>query len=254
MITKLVSSKVVIAKLLADLNLQEHELRISDVRNWIGEAVEKIGAVTKFNHVVSGVDGEPYLKLDGFQSPLPCNLHQLQQVAYSRTCNGPWQPMRKATGSFAKWDCGSKNNAKDCKQNTNPSTDLQYALKPGYIMCNTRDGYLKLSYNAVPTDNDFYPMVPDLASYQEALYWYISMKMMYPKFLRGDMDQLRYGMMQNSWIYHSKQAYGDMMMPNMDEMESIKNNWNKMYPEIDEHDTFYSHVGEEQEVYNQQYG
>ncbi len=250
--TKLVSSKTVIAKLLADLDLQEHELRISDVRNWIGEAVEKIGAVTKFNHIVTGVEGEPNLKIEGFQAALPCNLHTLQQVAYSQNCNGPWYPMRKATGSFSKWGCGSKNRG-NCRDNVNPSWDLQYSIKPGFIMCNVKDGYLKLSYTAIPVDEEYYPMVPDLASYQEALYWYISMKLLYPKYMRRELDETRYGSVQNSWIYHSKQAYGDLMMPNHDELESIANAWNKLYPEIHDHDTFYSFVGEQQHIRNQQY-
>jgi hypothetical protein len=42
---KLVSSKAVLAKIIADLDLKEDEIRITDVREWIGEAMEKIGAV-----------------------------------------------------------------------------------------------------------------------------------------------------------------------------------------------------------------
>jgi hypothetical protein len=41
----MVSSKAVIAKIIADLDLKEDEIRISDVREYIGEAMEKIGAV-----------------------------------------------------------------------------------------------------------------------------------------------------------------------------------------------------------------
>ncbi|MFR0885633.1 MAG: hypothetical protein ACLSGJ_10775 [Lachnospira eligens] len=42
---KLVSSKSVIAKIISDLDLKEDEIKITDIRNWIGEAMEKIGAV-----------------------------------------------------------------------------------------------------------------------------------------------------------------------------------------------------------------
>ena len=48
MITKLTSIKTVIAKIIADLDLKEDDIRISDVRSWCGEAIEKIGAVTQF--------------------------------------------------------------------------------------------------------------------------------------------------------------------------------------------------------------
>ena len=79
-------------------------MRISDIRSWCGEAIEKIGAVTQFIPKVSGQDGTPITKLCGHQASLPCDLHQLHQVAYSFNCDGPWFPMRKATGSFAVGD------------------------------------------------------------------------------------------------------------------------------------------------------
>ena len=90
MITKMISSKSVIAKVIADLDLAENKIRISDFLEWVGEAMEKIGAVQQFERVVSGVNGAPIIKIDCHQAQLPCNLHKLHQVAYSFNCDGPW--------------------------------------------------------------------------------------------------------------------------------------------------------------------
>ena len=49
MINKLVSSKSVIAKIIADLDLQEEEIKISDFIEWIGEANEKISELWKIH-------------------------------------------------------------------------------------------------------------------------------------------------------------------------------------------------------------
>lgn len=49
MITKLVSSKVAIAKVIADLGLQEDEILISDMREWIGEGIEKLVQYNSLN-------------------------------------------------------------------------------------------------------------------------------------------------------------------------------------------------------------
>jgi hypothetical protein len=46
MIYKMVSSKAVVAKVIADLGLREDKIKITDISEWIGEAMEKIGAVT----------------------------------------------------------------------------------------------------------------------------------------------------------------------------------------------------------------
>ena len=97
MITKLTSIKTVIAKIIADLDLKEDDIKITDIIEWCSEAMEKIGAYTQFVPKVETVE------IHNHQVPLPCDLHQLHQVAYSFDCDGPWFPTRKATGSFAVW-------------------------------------------------------------------------------------------------------------------------------------------------------
>jgi hypothetical protein len=298
---KLVSSKTVIAKIIADLDLKEDDLRISDIREWIGEAIEKIGAITQVSFKVSGVDDAPILVLANHQAALPCDLHQLHQVAYSYSCNGPWLPMRYATGSFAAWsscdNCDKPNidisddvlikltidlignidksqamEILNTNENTrvilsnlinqhtfngygdgfstvNPSFDLQYTIKPGYINTNVGHGYLKLSYNSVPTDDDGYPLIPQLASVQEAIMWYVTMKLMYPKVLRGELHQSLHNSMRVSWNFYRRQAYAELLMPNQDQLESIKNTWNKLVPELHDHGHFYSRTGDEQVIF-----
>lgn len=309
MITKFTSIKTVIAKIIADLDLKEDDTKISDIREWCSEAVEKIGAVTQFIPKVSGQDGTPLTKLNCYQAQLPCDLHQLHQVAYSCNCNGPWFPMRKATGSFAVWGhghdcCDSEcmkpemiiqndvmvnlvvdmignidktqaielintnqnirtilsnliNNhtydqyAMDSGSSANPSSGLQYSMKPGYIMCNVPDGYLKISYSAVPTDEEGYILIPDMASFHEAVYSYVNMKISYPEYRSGRMNREIYYDMRRSWNFYRNQAYAEALMPNEDGLEAIKNTWNKLVPEFRDHESFYSHTGERQIIYNQ---
>lgn len=76
MINKLISSKAVIAKIIADLDLQEDNMRISDMVEWI-ESITKIGSVNQLVHKVSGVDGAPILQLVGNQAQVPCDLYRL---------------------------------------------------------------------------------------------------------------------------------------------------------------------------------
>lgn len=305
MITKLISSKAVVAKVIADLNLQEKDIRISDISTWIGEAALKIGSVNQLLHKVSGIDGVPVVQLVGHQAALPCDLYRLNQVAYGTSQDGPWLPMRKATGAFDMWgtvtgaitpevlipdqvlidtvksiynvntneaalvilnDTSSVNlrvilsnlinkhtvvstdgrNSKD----TNFGYDLQYNIKPGYIVTNIPSGYLKLSYHATPADEDGYPLIPNMPSYFEACYWYVVMKLKYPDWLNNTITSEKYYHMQRSWNFYCKQAYGDSLAPNYDEMESIKNTWLKIYPELNDHSLFYSTSGERQHIYN----
>lgn len=286
---KLISSKAVLAKIIADLDLKEDEIRITDVREWIGEAMEKIGAVQQLEHKVANIQVVDY------QAKLPCDLYRLNQVAFSFENGCGWLPMRKVTNSFGVYKkCGECNpiplvknifnvntdkeaidilnedaNVKQTlsalvNQYTIPSnngrliignpatfnTSLQYSTKPGYITVNVPCGWLKISYHAIITDEDSMPMIPDIPSYFEAIFWYVAMKMSYPKYLKGQLNQNIYYDMRNSWNFYRRQAYAEAMMPTVDELKSIQNTWDRLYPENDEHCTFFEHLGDEQIIYN----
>lgn len=296
---KLVSSKAVIAKVIADLDLKEDEIKITDVREWIGEAMEKIGAIQQLEHKVENI---PVI---GYQAKLPCDLYRLNQVAFSFENSCGWLPMRKVTNSFGVYTkcdkcdpnmiigdnaliplvknlynliddraaldiINSDPNVKKTlsalvNQYTIPSVNgrlivgnpaslngsLQYSTKPGYITVNVPCGWVKISYHAIITDEDSMPMIPDNPSYFEAIFWYVAMKLSYPKYLKGQLTQNIYYDMKNSWNFYRRQAYAEAMMPGVDEIESIKNDWHKLYTEFDDHDTFFATTGDEQIIYNQ---
>lgn len=299
MIDKLTTSKEIIAKIIADYDLKEDEIKITDIKEWIGEGMEKIGAVQQLEHKTTN------LIVENYQAKLPCDLYRLGQVAFSFKNGCGWLPMRKVTNSFGIYKkCGQcdpkmliqddalvplvKNifnvnadkeaidilnediNVKQTlntlvNQYTIPSnngrliignpatlnTSLQYSTKPGYINVNVPCGWLKISYYAIITDEDSMPMIPDLPSYKEALMYYIGTKILYAKWIKGQLSNEIYYSIKRSWNFYRKQAYAEAMMPSVDEIESIKNDWHKLYTEFDDHDTFFATTGDEQIIYNQ---
>ena len=301
----MISSNTVIAKVIADLQLQESDIRITDIREWCMEAILKIGAVQQYEHKVA------ILPIECHQVALPCDLYKLGQVAFSFCNGGGWLPMRKATSSFGvfhdrecsnepcmlipdtamfplvknmfnlntdrealeklnedtnlrqtlsillnQWTVGTVNGkfvpgVVDHRDGTMFSNELQYTTKPGYINTCMPRGFVKISYYAIYTDEDSMPMIPDLESYKECLYWYITMKLMYPKKLKGQISQGDYYDIRNSYNFYRKQAYAEAMMPTVDDLSTISNIYNKLYPEINDQDTFFSTTGDEQNIYNQ---
>lgn len=298
MIDKLTTSKEIIAKIIADYDLKEDEIKITDIREWIGEGMEKIGAVQQLEHKVAN------LKICDYQAKLPCDLYRLNQVVFSFENSCGWLPMRKVTNSFGIYkkcgECDPKmliqdnallplvknifnlDNDKDALETLNsdqnikqtlsalvnqytvPSnngrlivgnpatfnTSLQYSTKPGYITVNVPCGWVKVSYHAIPTDEDSMPMIPDLTSYKEALMYYIGTKLLYSKWIKGQVSNEIYYTIKRSWNFYRKQAYAEAMMPSTDEIRGIQNTWDRLYPENDEHCTFFEHLGDEQIIYN----
>lgn len=313
MIYKYTKCESVIAKIMADANMSEKNIRITDIREWIFEAVEKIGAPMQYIQRESGTDNTPILKIEDYQVPIPDDLESLQTVGYSHNENGPWIPCRYDTGSFREPKRKHKNNynviigptydtnnytIEDVKPyidvhvneeeehqpmryklptsqsqfyENNSSKYMQrlvdarheeeptYFIKPGWIVLNKKSGYVKLGYKSIATDERGYPLIPDLASYQEAIYWYVMMKLNFPKFLNGSLGGHRkynfntYTYIQQQWNFYRNQAYAEAMMPNEGQLRSIKNEWTKLVPEWDSDDTFFKHVGSRQLNYNDYY-
>ena len=302
MLYKNTSVKRVISKVFTDLDLQEGEHRISDMVDWAGEALEKIGAFPSFVNKVTGKDNVPLLSVVNYQAKLPCDFHTVIQVSFSESINGPYYPMRYGTGSF---DYGKTTNevssintihpesslitlamtlytldyeAAREKINTEPITrsnlsgllnqmtassnagatdgytdttnDMTYVITSNYIKTNCSTGYIMMAYQAIPTDNEGYPLIPDDADFMEAIYWYITMKLLYPQWKQGSVRDAVYYDARRSWSYNCKKAFGNAMMPNIDQLESIKNSWLRLVPEINEHATGFSTLGERQNIYN----
>lgn len=302
---RMISSASVVAKVIADLDLKEDQIRITDIREWIMEGILKIGAIQQYEHKVA------ILPIECHQVALPCDLYKLGQVAFSFCNGGGWLPMRKATSSFGvfhdrecnnepcmlipdtamfplvknmfnlntdrealdklnedtnlrqtlsillnQWTVGTVNGkfvpgVVDHRDGTMFSNELQYTTKPGYINTCMPRGFVKISYYAIYTDEDSMPMIPDLESYKEAIYWYVTMKLMYPKKLKGQISQGDYYDIRNSYNFYRKQAYAEAMMPTVDDLETISNIYTKLYPEINDHNMFFSTSGDEQNIYNQ---
>ena len=315
MIYKYTKCESVIAKIMADLDSTEVNQRTTDIREWIFEAVEKIGAPMQYITKESGTEGEPVLKIQDYQVPIPADLQVLDGVAYSQNPEGPWVPMSTMTSLFkrkqerprptrhieyhhdpanlaipepaiteeiigledphqpmmhklptSQHQLYTVNNMKYINRmfKGGPLDKPEYFIKPGWLVTNRKKGFIKLAYKAIAVDERGYPLIPDLASYQEAVYWYVVMKLTFPKFMSGKLSGIgskyatkyshqAYFYIQQQWNFYRNQAYAEAMMPTADDMQNIKNDWNKLIPDWDGDDTFFKHTGKEQLTFNDYY-
>ena len=299
----------VIAKIMADLDSTEIQQRTSDIKEWIFEAVDKIGAPVQYIQKESGVEGTPVFQIQDGQIPLPYDLEILDGVAYSSEQNGPWVPVDKSTSIFnalnKKQHNGPKlmhtalphdpaNKAIEDEEivvfdHQPPAEKLMtsqsqlytrnlnkayskammkdqlnhpsYFIKPGWLVVNRPKGYIKLAYKAIATDERGYPLIPDSNSYREAIYWYVVMKLSFPKFMSGKLGGRGvnsaanvYMYTQQQWAFYRNQAYAEAMMPTADDIRNIKNDWNKLIMDYNSDEWFFKHQRDPQIIYNDYYG
>ena len=132
----------------------------------------------------------------------------------------------------------------------------EYFIKPGWVVTNKDKGFVKFAYKAIATDERGYPLIPDLTSYQEAIYWYVVMKMAFPKFMSGTLSGASskysakfskdtYFYIQGQWNFYRNQAYAEAMMPTADDIKNIKNDWHKLIPDYEADDTFFKDINKE---------
>lgn len=297
------------AKIMADLDSTEVRQRTSDIREWIFEAIDKIGAPMQYISKESGVDGTPIFSIQDNQVPIPADLVVLDGLAYSTKEDGPYIPMIKSTALFKRQKgpkrpsfTGIGTNVHDfenkavedpipaCEpifhKNITSQSQMytinttkyinrmvmddvlhekpEYFIKPGWVVTNKDKGYIKFAYKAIATDERGYPLIPDLTSYQEAIYWYVVMKMAFPKFMSGTLSGTSskysakfskdtYFYIQQQWNFYRNQAYAEAMMPTADDIKNIKNDWHKLIPDYEADDTFFKDINKEQITYNDYY-
>ena len=308
MIYNFTKCESVLAKIMADMDTSEINQRTTDIKEWIFEAIDRIGAPMQYTQKESGNAGVPIYKICDYQIPLPEDLISLDGVAYSDTPKGPWVPASKKTGVFKEpkhrpqphtMPYDSRNKVVDelaheqqlidpeCIVEKIPTTQAgmlsdefkgitkywnasihkgvykkpEYFIKPGWLVSNKKNGYIKLAYKAMPTDERGYPLIPDLASYQDAIYWYVVMKLQFPKYLKStsvgknriNAEANKYNYIQQQWHFYRNQAYAEAMMPTSDDMRNIKNEWNKLIPDWNADKSFFETIGDEQTIYNDYY-
>lgn len=295
---------------MADLDSSEVRNRISDIREWIFEAVDKIGAPMQYISKESGTEDVPVFPIQDNQVPLPSDLVVLDGVAWSNNPKGPWMPMTTTTSVFRepkryhhsemhmistpqhdKDNYAIDDEVKVVSEHQPmgqkmPTTQAQlydyngmkylehmfshrvhekpeYFIKPGWIVTNKSNGFIKIAYKAIATDERGYPLIPDLTSYQEAIYWYVVMKLSFPKWLKGQLGgnskyaqkyaANSYTYIQQQWNFYRNQAYAEAMMPTADDMRTIKNEWNRLIPEFESDDTFFKDNNKRELIYTDYY-
>jgi hypothetical protein len=246
---KFVSSKEVIAKVFRDLKPSDSSWT-ADALEWIGEALDFIGYHGAFEKKVGTVTVVDHKAL------FPCDLYQLIQVEYNGqalvfgTDTAGYDPNRTTAASpntTGTVYTSAVYNTNPNDPNSQPAFGTQtaasanfgtdyYLVNAGYIVTSFEEGDLKLHYTAYPVDDDNFPMVPDNIYVKQALEWYIIRQLM-----MGGMPHpvFNWQLADQKWGHYCVAAGNDLAFPSIDKMESMKNMFVRMAPNMNAHADFF---------------
>jgi len=227
---KYVSIEPIIAKVYRDLGMA-NDLDITDAIEWAGEAMELIGATVALNEKVKSLTVKEY------KTKIPCDLYYINTVSGvdmlvdEDDCpvnSTTYKAMRYTTDSYHHWRCGSS-------QDHVCDSDMTYAVNDNYLFPNFEEGKLLVSYMAMPVDSRGYPKIPDDVKFKEAVAGHIKWRLGFIKWMNGKMPAAVYQKLEQDRDWYIGAAQNRDKMPSEDMMESIKNNWLRLIPKINQH-------------------
>jgi len=214
---------------------------------WIGECLDLIGA--PMAHVEMATDGNEklghpeHITIEEGRGHLPCNMHRLIQAF--RCDDGNWIPMRVNTDtSHIAYHCGNSVDA-------SRSTNLTYKLNKDHIHTSFKDGKVMLVYRANPVDENGYPMLPDNIKFIKACVAYVGDKVLFKKEVQGKpIKQKIVDKIERDMLWYIGAADTAARIPTIDQMESWKNNFTKLLPDINTHASAFRGDGEMERRFN----
>lgn len=155
------------------------------------------------------------ISIKDYRGELPCDLYEVIQV--------------KDPKGFAY--LAATGNYPNKGQNNLPT----YNIKGNIIFTSTKDNDVEVAYRAIKVDEDGFPLIPDNGTFARALELYIQKRYFTILF---NSSKIPLNVLQNTqqeYAFYVGQAQSDLVRPNLDQMESIKNMWNTLIPKIYKH-------------------
>lgn len=168
----------------------------------------------------SFLDKTAIIDIVDYRGILPCDYYEMTQV---RLNDGSKRTFRYTTDSFHMSD------------NKPEFSDLTYKIQGNCIFTSPLEqGQIEIAYQALPMDEEGYPLIPDNSSYSRALEAYIKREWFTILFDQGKLNGQVLARVDQEYSFYVGQAQSEIIMPTIDQMEAISNMWNTLLPR-DEH-------------------
>ena len=120
---------------------------------------------------------------------------------------------------------------------------ITFDLNNNHITLSVQEGKVCMAYLAIPTDEEGLPLIPEDTSYQLAIKKYLTMKIDYIAWRKGELRSDIFQHSEQEWQWYVGQAGNKAKMPNIDQLESIKNQVMRLLPKVNHHETFFRSLG-----------
>ena len=235
---KTISYKAIIDKVHRDFGFST-DLENESCVEWLAEFMAHTNAgVTMQNNIA-------YIKINDGRGDLPFDLYKIIQttkicgitsIEEAECGKGSLSPMRWTTDNF------HKRYHNDNRDYTAFSSDT-YTVGQGYIFTSFHSGFLAMSYDAIPTDNEGYPTIPAEQEWLEAAAHYIAHRIARKLWLKDQIADSKFQIIERDKEWYFAQAVNHAKQwHNVDQAESVKNATVRTIPDLQAHNTFFANM------------
>jgi hypothetical protein len=217
------------------------ELTYEEAAEHAVEALRLLGAPLSFVDEVTN----PPLKVINYKAELPSNLLQIRGVRIINNLDNYDDnaiALRYATDIY-------HNNA-NCN-NTDEGElpyEYTYTVQKGIIFTSIPDGYIQVSYKALPVDEEGYPLIPDDAKTIVAMEYYILHRFLEPLWLMGKITDKAFDYIAQKRYFYMGGADTSLKLRGTDHFESIINTINRLIVNDSAFESFYKGSGEKERI------
>jgi hypothetical protein len=234
-----VSYKTIIEKVFRDFGFN-YDIKDEESLEWIAEFMA---------HTNSGVvmeDKVAYISIKDGRGTLPADLHKIKQTAElsgvtsieEANCGkGNLIPMRWSTDNFhARYH-------KEGSRDYTSRSSCTYTVGQGFIFPSFNCGFIALSYEGIPVDEEGYPTIPGEQQWITAASFYIAHKIAFKLWIKNEVSDKAFQIIERDKEWYFAQAVNhSKQWQNVDDAESVKNAQVRTIPAMQDHSSFFANM------------
>ena len=211
------------------------ELSYEDAAEYALEFIKLLGAPVIY------INKTNILDLNCYKAELPCDLLYINGIRYFESDLRNAIAMRESTNIY---HINSDEFANKGLNNSN--NEFTYKIQNGIIFTSMEDGCIEISYEAIATDEEGYPLIPDNQKVELGIEYYVMSRYLEPLYLVGKVTDKAFEYIQQKRYFYTPSAYTSLQMPGIDKMESIMNGLNRLLINDSAHQNFFKKYGEQE--------
>ena len=221
-----ISIKIILDKLLRHPLLRD--LTLETVVDLTIDFMRIVGAPKMF------IEKTEILNIVNYRAALPCDFYKMIQVRTDKN-----QVFRYSTDSF---------HFSECKDLNRSITDFTYKIQGNIIYTSLDEGKIEIVYEAIETDSDGYPIIPDNSSFTRALESYIKKYWFTILFDEGKIAFKSLENAQQEYAWNVGDCQTEFNRLTLDEAESLYNSWKTLIVRDTEHSNGFKNNGTKERI------